>query len=130
LVVSAEGQQAIDLLSPADPKGLVNRQELNYKTRTFIEALRDGDRNVLKTFLPANTSPDSSIKDWLSFEKRYGALEDVRILGTSPLSHNGFQTYVRLYFRSKPSLYRISSINGEPTKIDEYRLQPAHFSFA
>ncbi|HKC63074.1 MAG TPA: serine hydrolase domain-containing protein [Pyrinomonadaceae bacterium] len=126
LMISGEGQQAIDLLfSGAQLSGLEKlSRELNDKTSHYIEALRKNDLTALKTILPASSSPEDAVKRWNDFVKLHGALEQFEILGTSPLNQSGVQTFIRLKFRKAGGVYKVTWRDQKLWEQDEDRLQP------
>ena len=127
LIISGEGQQAIDLLFSANQlPGLTKlSHELNEKTAAFIEALRKNDIAALKTILPADKSPDDVIKRWNDFIVQNGELEKIEILGTSPLNQSGVQTFARLKFKKTQGVYKVTWRDQKLHEQEEDRLQPA-----
>jgi hypothetical protein len=131
LVISGEGQQAIDLLfSGAQLPGLEKLSlELNDKTSRYVEALRKNDLAALKTILPAGSSPEDAVKRWNDFVKQHGALEKFEILGTSPLNQQGVQTFIKLKFRKAGGVYKVTWRDQKLWEQDEDRLQPEITAF-
>ena len=131
LMISGEGQQAIDLLFSANQLPALTKLslELNDKTKAYIVALQKRDVAALKEILPADSSPDSVIKRWDDFVRQNGQLENVESLGTAPLNQPGVQTFVRLKFKSAEGVYHVTWRNPKPHEQDEDRLQPAITAF-
>lgn len=131
LVISGEGQQAIDLLFSANQlPGLTKLSlELNDKTAAYIEALRKNDTPALKAILPAGASAEDALKRWNDFVKQNGELENSEILGTSPLNQTGVQTFARLGFKKTGGgggeVYKVTWREQKLHEQDEDRLQPA-----
>jgi CubicO group peptidase (beta-lactamase class C family) len=131
LIISGEGQQAIDLLFSANQlPGLTKLEvDLSDKTKPFIEALRNNDINALKVILPENSSPEDALKHWNDFVKQNGELERFEILGTSPLNQPGVQTFVRLKFKKTDGVYGVTWRDQKLHEQEEDRLQPAITAF-
>ena len=131
LIISGEGQQAIDLLFSANQlPGLTKLEvDLSDKTKPFIEALRNNDINALKVILPENSSPEDALKSWNDFVKQNGELERFEILGTSPLNQSGVQTFVRLKFKRTEGVYKVTWRDQKLHEQEEDRLQPAITAF-
>jgi CubicO group peptidase (beta-lactamase class C family) len=131
LMISGEGQQAIDLLfSAAQLPGLEKLSlELNDKTSAYVDALRKNDLARLKAILPANSSPENAVKRWNDFVKQNGALEKAEVLGTSPLNQQGSQTFVRLKFQKLEGVYKVTWRDQKLWDQDEDQLQPEITSF-
>lgn len=131
LMISGEGQRAIDLLfSGAQLLGLEKLSlELNDKTSRYIEALRKNDLAALKTILPAGSSSEDAVKRWNDFVRRRGALEKFEILGSSPLNQPGVQTFIRLKFKKAGGVYKVTWRDQKLWEQDEDRLQPEITSF-
>lgn len=127
LIISGEGQQAIDLLFSANQlPGLTKLEvELSDKTKAFIEALRKSDIDALKLLLPENSSPEDAVKRWKDFVKQNGELERFEVLGTSPLNQSGVQTFVRLNFQKTVGVYKVTWRDQKLHEQEEDRLQPA-----
>ena len=126
LMISGEGQRAIDLLfSAAQLPGLEKLSlELNDKTLSYIEGLRKNDIAALKAILPADSSLEDAVRRWNDFVKKYGALEKSEMLGTSPLNQSGVQTFVRLDFKKTGGVYKVTWRDQKLWEQDEDRLQP------
>jgi len=131
LMISGEGQQAIDLLfSAAQLPGLEKLSlELNDRTSAYIEALRKNDLAALKAIVPAESSPENAVKRWNDFVKQYGALEKAEVLGTSPLNQTGVQTFVRLKFQKIEGVYKVTWRDQKLQDQEEDQLQPEITSF-
>lgn len=131
LVISGQGQQAIDLLFSANQlPGLTKLEvELSDKTKRFIEALQSRDINALRVILPENSSPEDALKRWNDFVKQNGELESFEVLGTSPLNQTGVQTFVRLTFKRTDSVYKVTWRDKKLSEQEEDRLQPAITAF-
>ncbi|MDQ3816789.1 MAG: beta-lactamase family protein [Acidobacteriota bacterium] len=131
LMISGEGQQAIDLLfSGSQLPGLEKLSlELNDKTSRYLEALRKNDLPELKAILPDGSSPEDAVKRWNDFVKKYGALERFEILGTSPLNQSGVQTFVRLKFGKAGGVYKVTWRDQKLWEQDDDRLQPEITAF-
>jgi hypothetical protein len=131
LMISGEGQQAINLLfSAAQLPGLEKLSlELNDRTSAYIEALRKNDLAALKAILPADSSPENAVKRWNDFVKQYGALEKAEVLGTSPLNQTGVQTFVRLKFQKIEGVYKVTWRDQKLQDQEEDQLQPEITSF-
>ena len=127
LMISGEGQQAIDLLFSGDQLAGLTKLEndLSDKTRPFIEALRRNDTNALKVILPEGSSPEEAVKRWNDFVKQNGELARFEVLGTSPLNQSGVQTFVRLNFQKIVGVYKVTWRDQKLHEQEEDRLQPA-----
>lgn len=127
LIISGQGQEAIDLLFSANQlPGLTKLEvDLSDKTKPFIEALRNNDANALKVILPEGSSPQDAIKRWNDFVKQNGELETFEVLGTSPLNQSGVQTFVRLNFQKTAAVYKVTWRDQKLHEQEEDRLQPA-----
>jgi CubicO group peptidase (beta-lactamase class C family) len=127
LIISGEGQEAIDLLFSANQlPGLTKLEaDLSDKTKPFIEALRRNDTNALKVILPEGSSPEEAVKRWNDFVKQNGELERFEVLGTSPLNQSGVQTFVRLNFQKTVGVYKVTWRDQKLHEQEEDRLQPA-----
>src|SRR5207247_820283 len=101
LMISGEGQEAIDLLFSGNQLAGLTKLEtdLSDKTKLFVEALRKNDVGALKTILPEDSSSEDAVKHWNDFVKQNGELERFEVLGTSPLNQSGVQTFVRFNFQ-------------------------------
>ena len=131
LIVSGQGQQAIDLLFSANQlPGLTKLEDdLSDKTKLFIEALRNNDINTLKVILPENSSPEDAARRWNDFVKQNGELDRFEVLGTSPLNQSGVQTFVRLKFKKTEGVYKVTWRDQKLHEQEEDRLQPAITAF-
>jgi CubicO group peptidase (beta-lactamase class C family) len=131
LLVSGEGQQAIDLIfSGNQTAGLTKLSlDLNNKTSAFIEALSKNDAAALKAILPETVSAEDAIKRWNEFVKTNGELQKAEILGTSPLNQSGVQTFVRLSFQKTGGVYHVTWREQKLHEQDEDTLQPAVTAF-
>lgn len=131
LIISGEGQEAVDLLFSANQlPGLTTLEnDLSDKTKLFIEALRKNDTNALKVILPEGSSPEEAVKRWNDFIKQNGELETFDVLGTSPLNQSGVQTFVRLNFRKTVGVYKVTWRDQKLHEQEEDRLQPAITAF-
>jgi len=131
LLISGEGQRAIDLLfSAATLPGLEKLSlELNDKIAAYIEALRKNDLAALKGILPAGASPEDAVKLWNDFVRQHGALEQTEVLGTSPLNQSGVQTFVRLKFKKTGGVYKVTWRDQKLWEQDDDRLQPRITAF-
>jgi len=131
LMISGEGQLAIDLLFSANQlPGLTKLEvDLSEKTKPFIEALRNNDINALKMILPENSSPEDAVDRWKDFVKHHGELETFEVLGTSPLNQSGVQTFVRLKFKRTEGVYKVTWRDQKLHEQEEDRLQPAITAF-
>lgn len=127
LMVSAEGQQAIDLIfSGNQTPGLTKLSlDLNNKTSVFIEALRKNDTNALKAILPETVSAEDAINRWNDFVKTNGELQTIEVLGSSPLNQTGVQTFVRLGFAKISGVYHVTWRDQKLHEQAEDTLQPA-----
>ncbi len=131
LIIGGTGQQAIDLLFSANQTPDITKLslELNNKTERFIKALRDDNANALKEILPENSIAAEELKRWSDFRTQNGELEELEILGTSPLNQQGVQTFVRLKFKNSGGVYKVSWRNQKLHEQVEDRLQPAITAF-
>jgi CubicO group peptidase (beta-lactamase class C family) len=131
LIVSGQGQQAIDLLFSANQlPGLTKLEDdLNDKTKLFIAALRNNDINALKVILPGNSSPEDAARRWSDFVKQNGELDRFEVLGTSPLNQSGVQTFVWLKFKKTDGVYKVTWRDQKLHEQEEDRLQPAITAF-
>lgn len=127
LVISGQGQQAIDLLFSANQlPGLSKASlELNEKTKAYIEALTKNDLAALKAFLPADSSAEEAVRRWKEFVRKNGEIKNIEILGTSPLNQTGVQTFVRLEFKNTRDFYHVTWRGENLHEQDEDRLQPS-----
>jgi CubicO group peptidase (beta-lactamase class C family) len=127
LMISGEGQEAIDLLFSANQlPGLTKLEmDLSDKTRVFVESLRKNDLSALKMILPEKSSLEDTVKRWNDFVKENGELERFDVLGTSPLNQSGVQTFVRLNFRKTLGVYKVTWRDQKLHEQEEDRLQPA-----
>jgi CubicO group peptidase (beta-lactamase class C family) len=126
LMISGEGQQAIDLLFSANQTpGLTKLSlELNDKARSYVEALRKNDLAALKAIPSENSSPEDALNNWRDFVSRNGELERVEVLGTSPLNQQGVETFLRLDFKKASQLYHVTWRDQKLHEQEEDRLQP------
>jgi hypothetical protein len=85
--------------------------------------------DLLKTILPANSSPEEAVRCWNEFIKQNGELQNIETLGTSPLNQQGMQSFVRLKFKYAEGFYHVTWRNQKMHERDEDRLQPAVTSF-
>jgi CubicO group peptidase (beta-lactamase class C family) len=131
LTISAQGQQAIDLLFSANQlPGLTKLSiELNNKTAAYIEALRRNELAALKAIPAEASSVEEALQGWNDFVKKNGALEKVEILGTSPLNQAGVQTFARLNFAKTSGVYHVTWRDQRLHMQDEDTLQPKITSF-
>jgi CubicO group peptidase (beta-lactamase class C family) len=131
LIISGQGQEAIDLLFSANQlPGLTKLEnDVNDKTKLFIEALRTNDINVLKTILPEDSSPEGALQRWNDFVKQNGVLDSFEVLGTSPLNQSGVQTFMRLNFSKAAGVYKVTWRDQKLHEQEEDRLQPAITTF-
>ena len=131
LMISGQGQEAIDLLFSANQLAGLTKLEtdLSNKTKPFIEALRNNDVNALKVILPEGSSPEAAVKRWNDFVKQNGELERFEVLGTSPLNQSGVQTFVRLNFQKTVGVYKVIWRDQKLHEQEEDRLQPAITAF-
>lgn len=131
LMISGEGQQAIDLLFSANSLPALTKLslELNDKTSAYIEALRKNDIAALKTILPADSSPEDAVKRWNDFVKQNGEFEKAEVLGSAPLNQSGSQTFVRLKFKETGGVYHVTWRDRKIHDQEENRLQPAITAF-
>ena len=126
LMVSGEGQQAIDLIfSGNETAGLTKLSlDLNSRTKTFIEALSKNDSSVLKTILPATVSAESAIQRWNNFVNTSGELRSFEVLGSSALNQTGVQTFVRLNLSKGSGVYHVTWRDPTLHNQAEDSLQP------
>ncbi len=131
LMISGEGQRAIDLLFSANQTpGLTKLSlELNDKTKDYIEALRKTDIAALKNILPENISAEDAVGRWNGFVKQNGEFEKVEVLGTSPLNQAGMQTFLRLNFEKTSGSYHVTWREAKLHDQEEDRLQPEITAF-
>jgi CubicO group peptidase (beta-lactamase class C family) len=131
LMISGQGQEAIDLLFSANQLAGLTKLEndLSNKTKLFIEALRNHDINALKVILPEDSSADSAVTRWKEFVKQNGELERFEVLGTSPLNQSGVQTFVRLNFQKTAGVYKVTWRDEKLHEQEDDRLQPAITAF-
>jgi CubicO group peptidase (beta-lactamase class C family) len=131
LMISGEGQQAIDLLFSANqlPDLTKLSLELSDKTKTYIEALHKNDVTALKAILPADASAEEAVRRWNDFVKQNGELESVEMLGTSPLNQTGSQTFTHLKFKKTDGFYHVTWRSSKLHEQEEDRLQPAITDF-
>ncbi|MEO6539951.1 MAG: serine hydrolase domain-containing protein [Ferruginibacter sp.] len=130
LVISAEGQDAIDLLySPNVSKELSSFNEnLNQKTKFYIDAVINNDVENLKTFFSGDTI-QNTIQLWQQSEMKFGKLRNFKILGTSPLNQKGVQTFIKFQFEKSVDVYKITWRSDKIWDQEEDRLQPVATSF-
>ena len=126
LMISGVGQQAIDLLfSGNQMPGLTKLSlELNEKTKAYIEALRKNDLAALKAIPAEESAPEEALKNWNDFVKANGTLEEIEVLGSSPLNQAGVQTFVRLKFKKAAGFYHVTWRDQKLHLQNEDRLQP------
>jgi CubicO group peptidase (beta-lactamase class C family) len=131
LIISGEGQQAIDLLFSANQLPAITKLslELNDKTKAYIEALRKNDVAALKAILPDDSSAEEAFRRWNEFVKQNGELENIEMLGTSPLNQTGLQTFTHLKFKKADGFYHATWRSPKLHEQDEDRLQPAITAF-
>jgi CubicO group peptidase (beta-lactamase class C family) len=127
LIISGEGQQALNLLNSVNRNGpgADLRREMNAKTTAFVEALRKEDAGELKAVLPPQAQPEDVIARWRSFASHEGGLRAYELLGTARRINGGVQTYVRLIFEKSSGLYRVAWIERNLAAVSNDRLQPA-----
>jgi len=108
-LISAEGQDAIDLLYSANElKGLINlNKSLNQKTELFMQSLIKGDTENLKTFFSGDTITNT-IELWKKSINQLGSLKSYRILGTSALNQKGSQSFIKMQFANSSGTYKIT----------------------
>jgi len=125
LMISAEGQEAIDLLYSAnESKDLMTLSiDLNQKTRRFLESIINRNIDSLKTFFSEDTA-QTTLALWKETEVRYGKLKSYSILGTSPLNQRGSQTFIKLRFAKYTGVYKVTWRDGKIWDQGEDRLQP------
>ena len=126
LIVSGEGQKAIDLIfSGNETAGLTRLSlDLNNRMKAFIDALSRNDAGVLKTILPATVSAETAIQNWNSFVKTTGELLSFEVLGSSPLNQTGVQTFVRLNMKNGGGVYHVTWRDQKLHDQAEDSLQP------
>src|SRR5207253_2777882 len=85
LIISGEGQQAIDLLFSGNQlPGLTKLSlELNDKTKAYIDGLRTNDVVAVRAIPAESSSAEGALKSWENFVSRNGDLEKIEVLGTS-----------------------------------------------
>jgi CubicO group peptidase (beta-lactamase class C family) len=130
ILISAEGQEAIDLLYFANElKDLrTPGNDLNQKTERFLEYVIHRNTDSLKTFFSGDTI-QTALALWKETEARYGKLKSYYILGTSPLNQNGSQTFIKLRFAKYTGVYKVTWRDGKLREQAEDRLQPLVTSF-
>lgn len=130
LLISAEGQEAIDLLYSANElKDLMRLStDLNQKTKRFIESIINRNIDSLKTFFSEDTAK-TALALWKETEARYGKLKSYSIPGTSPLNQRGSQTFIKLLFPKYTGVYKVTWRDGKIWSQGEDRLQPVVTSF-
>jgi CubicO group peptidase (beta-lactamase class C family) len=129
LMIGGEGQEAIDLLFSANQlPGLTKLSlDLNAKTASLIESLRNKDTEKLKALLPINESPEASIERWHAYEKQKGGLQKYEILGSAPTNQlsGGTQTLFRLFFKNGTEVHKVTWRENALRELDDDRLQIA-----
>ena len=130
LLISAEGQEAIDLLYSANElKDLMAlSKDLNQKTARFLESIINSNPDSLKTFFSGDTI-QLTLAMWKETEARYGKLQRYSILGTSPLNQNGSQTFIKLCFSKDTGVYKVTWRGDRLWYQAEDRLQPVITTF-
>jgi CubicO group peptidase (beta-lactamase class C family) len=130
LFISAEGQEAIDLLYSANElKDLITlSNEMNKKTERFLESISSKNIDSLKTFYSAD-SAQAALSMWKETEARFGKLESYSILGTSPLNQNGLQTFIKMRFAKYTGVYKVTWRDGRIWNQAEDRLQAVITNF-
>ena len=130
LLISAEGQEAIDLLYSANElKDLITlSNDLNQKTKRFLESIINRNIDSLKTFFSEDTA-QTTLALWKETEAKYGKLTSYSILGTSPLNQRGSQTFIKLRFAKYTGVYKVTWRDGKLWNQGEDRLQPVITSF-
>jgi CubicO group peptidase (beta-lactamase class C family) len=125
LLISAEGQEAIDLLYSANELKdlMVLGNDLNQKTERFLKSVINSNADSLKTFLAEDTI-QRTLALWKETEARYGKLKSYTILGTSPLNQNGLQTFIKIRFEKYAGIYKVTWRDGKLWEQAEDRLQP------
>jgi len=126
LVISGRGQEAIDILfSGNETPGLTKLSlDLNEKTKTYIEALRHNDVEVLKKIPAEDSAAEQAVRDWNNFVRANGDLTRIEILGTSPLNQTGVQTFIRLEFGKTAGFYHVTWRDQRLHMQEEDTLQP------
>ena len=126
LMVSGEGQQAIDLIfSGNETAGLTKLSlALNEKTKAYVEALSNNDTAVLKAILPETVSAETAVQRWNNSVNTNGGLQSIEVLGSSGLNQAGTQTFVRLNFRKGSGVYNVTWRDQKFHNQSEDALQP------
>jgi CubicO group peptidase (beta-lactamase class C family) len=108
LKISAEGQEAIDLLAGASGDERKKLADFTGRSRAVFEAIARGDFDPILSEMKGRAAPDEIRKAveamWARFIERHGQFKSIDALGTVPETE-AMMSYVRLNFE-RGSEYR------------------------
>ncbi|HEY7545742.1 MAG TPA: serine hydrolase domain-containing protein, partial [Blastocatellia bacterium] len=132
LKISAEGQEAIELLAGATASERKTLEDLSSRARAALEGVARGNFDPMIKEMKGRAEPDEIKKDigdwWARFTNRHGQFKSLDVLGTVPETE-AMMTYVRLNFERGEEYRRCRWENGSLAYILLVALPliPTHF---
>ncbi len=116
LIMSAEGQGAIDLLSGADSKERKQNADFNARAQAVFEGISKGEFSAALREMAHQGTPDELKQMLTAYRKRFtdrlGEFRSIEVLGTIPETE-ATMTYLRLNFEKGSDHRRIRWENGK-----------------
>jgi len=130
LALGAVGQSAVNvMIFNRDSTSLRNRERLNQRARTLVQALAAADKAVLRVAFGADADPEAPLGWWRSMVDRLGAFRGVEVMGTDRLDRGVFMTTVRLSFAHAMKTVRWAWAGSVPRQNSEDGYLPGAFAF-
>jgi CubicO group peptidase (beta-lactamase class C family) len=130
LALGAVGQTAVNVMVfNRDSTSLQNRERLNQRAMTLVQALAAGDTVALRAAFTPEADLERPLAWWRGMVGRLGAFQGAQVLGTDRLDRGAFMSTVRLSFRDSTRTVRWAWSGSVPTQSSEDTYLPGAFEF-
>jgi CubicO group peptidase (beta-lactamase class C family) len=131
LSLAAVGQGAVNvMIFNRDSTSLKNRERINQRATSLVQALAAGDTAALRPALGAAADVERAVASWRDLANRLGGFLGVEPLGTDRLDRGAFMSTVRVCFRDAARTVRWAWAGTVATRSSEDIYLPGPLDFA